>query len=312
MKNKKVIIILGPTGSGKTELSLNLYNMISSEIISADSMQIYKYMDIGTAKITNEIKDNYIHHMIDIIEPDNEYTVAKYQKQAFEIINKIISKGKIPIIVGGTGLYINSLVYNLDFSKTKGDEKIRKSLWDDYNIHGQKYILNMLKEIDEKSYEKIEHNNIKRVIRAIEVYMVTGIKFSEQNDNFREINTDYDFYMYGLTDNRELLYERINCRVDNMVEKGLFEEVYSLINKYDLNSQSFKAIGYKEIIDYYNGKYNKDEAINKLKQNSRKYAKRQLTWFNRDNRINWFNLSNHNSDLVDLSKKIYEDVNNGR
>lgn len=309
---KKIIVIIGPTGSGKTELSLELASKIDSEIISADSMQIYRYMDIGTAKIDLAKRNLHPHYMLDIVDPDDEYSVAEYQKNTFEIIEDILQRDRTPILVGGTGLYINSIVYNLDFSKTNGNKDIRDELWNDYENYGQDYILNILKEVDELSYKNIEHNNIKRIIRAIEVYRITGKKFSEVNENFREENEEYDFYIYGLNDERELLYNRINDRVDKMVKDGLFEEVYTLMNRYDIKSQSFKGIGYKEIVDYYNGVYSKEEAIAKLKQNSRKYAKRQITWFKRDSRINWFNLSEYNHNIENISEIIYKEVMDGK
>lgn len=305
---KKVIIIVGPTGSGKTELSLKLYNMINTEIISADSMQIYREMNIGTAKATEDILDKYKHHMVNIIDPSDSYSVADYQKDTFMIIDSLINDNKIPIVVGGTGLYINSLVYNLDFNSEKPNEELRDTLWNAYEENGQEYILNILKEIDLDSYNNIEHNNIKRIIRAIEVYKTTGIPYSKQNKSFREENLNYSFYIYGLTDKRELLYNRINKRVEKMVDLGLFEEVKYLMEKYNTDSQAFKAIGYKEIVDYFDGVYDKETSIEKLKQNSRKYAKRQLTWFNRDNRINWFNLSEYNYD--EIANIIYREVMN--
>ena len=305
---KKVIIIVGPTGSGKTELSLKLYNMINTEIISADSMQIYREMNIGTAKATEDILDKYKHHMVNIIDPSDSYSVADYQKDTFMIIDSLINDNKIPIVVGGTGLYINSLVYNLDFNSEKPNEELRDTLWNAYEENGQEYILNILKEIDLDSYNNIEHNNIKRIIRAIEVYKTTGTPYSKQNKSFREENTNYSFYIYGLTDKRELLYNRINKRVEKMVDLGLFEEVKYLMEKYNTDSQAFKAIGYKEIVDYFDGVYDKETSIEKLKQNSRKYAKRQLTWFNRDSRINWFNLSEYNYD--EIANIIYREVMN--
>ena len=305
---KKVIIIVGPTGSGKTELSLKLYNMINTEIISADSMQIYREMNIGTAKATEDILDKYKHHMVNIIDPSDSYSVADYQKDTFMIIDSLINDNKIPIVVGGTGLYINSLVYNLDFNSEKPNEELRDTLWNAYEENGQEYILNILKEIDLDSYNNIEHNNIKRIIRAIEVYKTTGIPYSKQNKSFREENLNYSFYIYGLTDKRELLYNRINKRVEKMVDLGLFEEVKYLMEKYNTDSQAFKAIGYKEIVDYFDGVYDKETSIEKLKQNSRKYAKRQLTWFNRDSRINWFNLSEYNYD--EIANIIYREVMN--
>ncbi|WP_099203208.1 tRNA (adenosine(37)-N6)-dimethylallyltransferase MiaA [Miniphocaeibacter massiliensis] len=309
---KEIILIVGPTGSGKTSLSLNLYGKLDSEIISADSMQIYKYMDIGTAKVSEKIREKIKHHMIDIVNPDDAFSVASFQKDTFKIIDNLIIKNKIPIVVGGTGLYINSLTYNLDFSNAKSDESIRNKLYYEYEENGKQFILNKLKKVDLDSYNTIEHNNIKRVIRAIEIYEITGVPYSKQNKDFRNENNNYNFKIYGLTDDRKLLYERINNRVDEMIKDGLFDEVKFLIDNYDNNSQSFKGIGYKEIIDYYNGIYSKNEAIEKLKQNSRKYAKRQLTWFRRDKRIKWFNLSEYKNNIAEISNKIYKEIKNGQ
>ena len=305
---KKVIIIVGPTGSGKTELSLNLYDKIESEIISADSMQIYKKMDIGTAKADYITRNNYIHHMIDIINIGNNYSVSDFQKNTLLLIENILSQKKIHIIVGGTGLYINSIVYKLNFADTSPNENIRKELWNDYENKGQEYILNIFKLIDSESYNSIDHNNIKRILRAIEVFIVNKNKYSTLNKQFRQFNDDYDFYFYGLTDSRDKIYERINDRVDKMIEKGLFEEVKSLMAEYDINSQAFKAIGYKEVIEYYQNMVSFSEAVEKLKQNSRKYAKRQFTWFNRDPRIKWLNLQEFNYDFNEISNYILKDV----
>lgn len=282
---KKLLVLAGPTGVGKTELSINLAKKLNGEIISADSMQIYKYMDIGSAKVTKEEMDGVCHHLIDVVEPDKEFSVSEYKDLGTEAINEILEKGKLPMIVGGTGLYINSLTCNMNFSETEKDEEYRKELESIAKEKGNIYVHEMLKDIDMESYKNIHANNLKRVIRALEVYKLTGEPFSSYNagDSFYE--SDYDIYFYVLTMDREKLYERINKRVDIMMEKGLLEECIKLKEMgYTSSMQSMQGIGYKEILYYLEGKISLEEAIDKVKQGSRNYAKRQLTWFRRDPR----------------------------
>lgn len=282
---KKLLVLAGPTGVGKTELSINLAKKLNGEIISADSMQIYKYMDIGSAKVTKEEMDGIPHHLIDVVEPDREFSVSEYKDLGTEALNEIIKKGKLPMIVGGTGLYINSLTCNMNFSETEKDEEYRKELEELAKEKGNDYVHEMLKDIDPESYKNIHANNLKRVIRALEVYKLTGEPFSSYNagDSFYE--SDYDIHFYVLTMDREKLYERINKRVDIMMERGLLEECIKLKEMgYTSSMQSMQGIGYKEILYYLEGKISLEEAIEKVKQGSRNYAKRQLTWFRRDPR----------------------------
>lgn len=287
---EKLIVIVGPTAIGKTSLSVEIANKVEGEIVSADSMQIYKYMNIGTAKITKDEMKGIPHHLIDFLDPDEEFSVSNYRQKAKEVINEINNRDKVPVLVGGTGLYVNSLVYDLNFTKVPSNEDIRNKLENLRDQYGNQYLLDKLKKIDFKSAEKINLNDTKRLIRAIEIYEVTGKPMSEHNKNFRKLNNDYDLLMIGLNMDRKKLYDRINHRVDLMLEEGLIDEVkYLLSLGYDKNLVSMQGIGYKEIVMYLEGLISLNEAIELIKKGSRNYAKRQLTWFRRDDRINWFN-----------------------
>lgn len=281
---ENLIIITGPTGIGKTELSLELAKKYKGEIISCDSMQIYKKLNIGTAKI--DIKETSIpHHMIDIVEPSDNFTVADFKNSAKKIITDINHRDRLPFLVGGTGLYINSLVYNLDFTETKPDYEYRNELREILEKEGSEFLYKKLKEKDKSMAEKIHKNNSQRIIRALEI-LKSGNK---KGENFREENKDYNLIYLGLNMDRAKLYEKINQRVDKMVNLGLVDEVKNLLDEgLDRNSQSLKAIGYKEVISYLDGDIDFDEMVDLIKKNSRHYAKRQLTWFRRDDRIKWF------------------------
>lgn len=304
--SNKIIVIVGPTAVGKTYVSVELAKKFNTEVVSADSMQIYKGMDIGTAKITEEEKSNIEHHMIDIINPDETYSVSDFKDKAEEIIDNLLLKNKTPIIVGGSGLYVNSLIYDLDFGNAKSNEKIRDYYNYYYKEHGEDKLYEKLQKIDPKSAEKIHKNNVKRVIRALEFYDITGIKFSEINTDIRKPSNKYDCILIGLSMERKMLYDRINQRVDKMIDEGLIEEVKSLLNKgYDKDLVSMKGIGYKEIIDYLDGNMSLDESINILKRNTRRFAKRQYTWFLRDDKVKWFEV-NHVEDIDTTVDNIYE------
>lgn len=281
---ENLIIITGPTGIGKTELSLELAKKYKGEIISCDSMQIYKKLNIGTAKI--DLNETSIpHHMIDIVEPSDNFTVADFKNSAKKIIIDINKRGGLPFLVGGTGLYINSLVYNLDFTETEPDYDYREKLRSLLEKEGSEFLYKKLKEKDKSMEEKIHQNNGQRIIRALEI-LKSGKK---KGDNFREENKDYNLIYLGLNMDRAKLYEKINQRVDKMVDLGLVDEVKNLLDDgLDKNSQSLKAIGYKEVISYLDGDIDFDEMVDLIKKNSRHYAKRQLTWFRRDDRIKWF------------------------
>lgn len=293
--NNKIIVLVGPTAVGKTYASIELAKRFNTEIISADSMQIYKGMDVGTAKITEHEKQNITHHMIDIINPDDIYSVSDFKVESEKIIDRILSENRIPIIVGGSGLYVNSIIYDLDFGKAKSDNKIREHYTALYHEHGADYLYDLLKDVDAEAAEKIHKNNVKRVMRALEVHNITGRKFSETNTDIRKKSEKYDCILIGLSMDRKILYERINERVDKMLSEGLVDEVKSLIDQgYNKNLISMQGIGYKEIIDYLEGTMSFEESINILKRNTRRFAKRQFTWFLNDDNVKWFSISSVN------------------
>lgn len=282
---QKLLVIGGPTAVGKTDLSIKLAQKLNGEIISADSMQIYKYMDIGSAKVTTEEMNGISHYLIDVIEPDIPFSVADFKEYGNNALKKIIDKGKLPIISGGTGLYINSLTCNMNFTEAEKDEEYRNYLETLAMEKGNEYIHEMLKACDPISYKEIHPNNRKRVIRALEVFKLTNKPFSSYNAGEDFYNSDYNVYYYVLTMDREKLYERINKRVDIMIGKGLLDECISLKDMgYTSDMQSMQGIGYKEVLYYLEGKISLEEAVNMIKQGSRNYAKRQLTWFRRDKR----------------------------
>ncbi|MBZ2173801.1 tRNA (adenosine(37)-N6)-dimethylallyltransferase MiaA [Schnuerera sp. xch1] len=303
MGNKKnLLVIVGPTATGKTSISIDVAKKINGEIVSADSMQIYKFMDIGTAKVSLSEMDDVPHYLIDIVYPDEDFSVADYKHYAEEYINKIDKSGHIPIVVGGTGLYINSLVYELKFTKVESNENFRKKYNRIANIHGNQYLYDKLYKIDPISCKKININDKKRIIRALEIYHETGKPMSSFNKNFRKETDKYNLVMFGLTTDRSILYSRINKRVDSMIEGGLIKEVQKLMDMgYHKDLKSMKAIGYKEIISYLEGEVELAEAIRLLKRNTRRYAKRQLTWFRRDDRIKWIDTSkfSYTGEIVD-------------
>ncbi|KGG80265.1 tRNA delta(2)-isopentenylpyrophosphate transferase [Caloranaerobacter azorensis H53214] len=299
---KPLFVLIGPTAVGKTEISIELAHKLNGEIISADSMQIYKYMDIGTAKITEEEKRGIKHYLIDEIYPDQKFSVSDYKKLAEKYINEILNKGKLPIVVGGTGLYINSLVYELDFTNAVSNPEFRNEMMNKAKTFGNKYIHDELKKVDPISAERIHINDTKRIIRALEIYHETGKPMSHYYKNFRKPNSKYNIAMVGLTIDRKKLYNRINHRVDKMIELGLIDEVKNLLKMgYSSELTSMQGLGYKEIIAYLKGEYTLEEAINILKRDTRRFAKRQLTWFRRDDRIHWVNLERFNdkNEIVD-------------
>lgn len=290
----RVIVIAGPTASGKTNLSIELAKRLNGEIISADSMQIYKYMDIGTAKPTVAEMQGIKHYLIDEVLPSEEFNVVKFKELAEKYIEDIIAKGKLPIIVGGTGLYISSLIDNINFSESECDWELRESLKKEAEEYGAQYLHDKLKQVDEEAANNIHPNNIKRVIRALEVYYQTEKPISYHNEMSKVVPSKYDFVLIGLTMDRHLLYDRINKRVDIMLENGLVEEVKKLVKLGFADSiTSMQGIGYKEILAYLNGENSLEEAVEIIKRDSRRYAKRQLTWFRRIKEITWFSVDNN-------------------
>ncbi|AGX43226.1 tRNA (adenosine(37)-N6)-dimethylallyltransferase MiaA [Clostridium saccharobutylicum] len=282
---QKLLVLGGPTAVGKTELSIRIAKELNGEIISADSMQIYKYMDIGSAKVTKEEMKGIKHHLIDVISPDVPFSVADFKEYGDKALSDIISRNKFPIIAGGTGLYINSLTCNMTFTEAEKDDEYRDLLEHLAIENGNDYIHEMLKECDPISYKEIHKNNRKRVIRALEVFKLTGKPFSSYDAGDDFYKSDYDVYYYVLTMDRQRLYDRINKRVDIMFKNGLLDECIKLKQMgYTSNMQSMQGIGYKEILYYLEDKISLEEAIDMIKQGSRNYAKRQLTWFRRDKR----------------------------
>lgn len=276
----KVVVIAGPTASGKTDLAISLAKATNGEIISADSMQIYKYMNIGTAKPTREEMQGIPHHMLDVVKPDEPFSVALYKEKAEECIRDILSRKKLPIIAGGTGLYINSLIYNIRFSETVCDEDFRERMNALAAMEGPKVLHDRLREVDPESAEKIHFNNVKRVIRALEVFEFTGKPITLHQKESRLEPPPYRYLTFFLDMDREELYNRIDKRVDRMLQQGLTDEVKTLLDMgYRPGSTAMQGLGYKELIRYLNGEISLEEAIYILKRDTRHYAKRQITWF---------------------------------
>ena len=284
----KVIVIVGPTASGKTALSIELAKKIDGEIVSSDSMQIYKEMNIGSAKPTIEEMQDIKHYMIDIIEPNVRFNVAEYKKQAEAAIEEIIKKGKIPIVVGGTGLYVDSLIYGIEYPEVEYDENYRNGLEAQAKTEdGLNELYQKAKSIDKKAIEKISKNDKKRIIRILEIYHATGKTKTELEIESRKNEVKYDYNVFAINMDRQVLYDRINKRVDLMIENGLIEEVKGLLKQYDKFPTAMQGLGYKEVVEYLDGKLTKQEMIDKIKQETRRYAKRQLTWFRKNESTIW-------------------------
>lgn len=301
INKQKLVVIIGPTAVGKTKLSIELAKQYNGEIISGDSMQIYREMDIGTAKIRQEEMEGIPHHLIDIRNPDQDFSVAEFQELVREKITEIASRNKLPIIVGGTGLYIQAAIYDYHFSEAPSNPDYRKNLEKRAEKEGNQALHDELVRIDPQSASEIHPNNVRRVIRALEIFHCTG-KTKEETQANQSPELLYDTALIGLTMERDQLYERINRRVDIMVEEGLLEEVRSLYNRGLKECQSIQAIGYKEIYQYLDGLVSYVDAIDMLKQNSRRYAKRQLTWFRNKMSVKWFDMG----DTLSVEKKITE------
>ncbi len=299
-KNNKIVCVVGPTASGKTALSIELAKKLDGEIVSCDSMQIYRGMDIGTAKPTHDEMQGIVHHMLSVVEPSENYSAARYVEDAGKIVDDIIARGKFPIIVGGTGLYVESLVRGTQFAEFHEDKKLRDELFSLYEKNGAAYMHKMLSEVDPERAAQIHENNVKRVIRALEVYNATGKTITEHDEKTKEVSPKYDACYIGLMfEERERLYERINLRVDMMIKAGLLDEVKRLLNSgISPSSTAMQAIGYKELTEYFEGKCSLNKAAENIKQASRRYAKRQMTWFRRNKDINWL--------AVDKSENVFD------
>lgn len=308
-EKKPLIILTGPTAVGKTKASIGLAKAIGGEIISADSMQVYRHMDIGSAKITKEEMADVPHYLIDVLEPEEEFHVVRFQQMAKVAMADIYSRGKIPIIVGGTGFYIQALLYDIDFTENEGDSVYREKLEALAKENGAAYLHEQLAMVDPKSAEEIHANNIKRVIRALEFYHQTGQKISEHNERERQKESPYQFCYFVLNDRRECLYERIDQRVDQMIRNGLVQEVQTLKERGCTKQMvSMQGLGYKEIFSYLEGDCSLEEAVYIIKRDTRHFAKRQLTWFKRERDVIWVQKDELNYDDKKLLQSLLESI----
>lgn len=306
-----LIVLTGPTAVGKTALSIKLSRAIGGEIISADSMQVYRHMDIGSAKVTSEEMEGIPHYLIDVLEPDQDFNVKSFQSMAKDAVREIYSHGHIPVVVGGTGFYIQALLYDIDFTENDVDSPVRRELEDlackagdsaPVVLHG------MLREVDPEAARQLHRNNVKRVIRAIEYFRLTGEKISSHNERERGKEAPYHFLYYVVNTDRKVLYERIEERVDWMLEHGLVEEVERLRNMgLRRGNTSMQGLGYKEILDYLEGTCSLEEAVRVLKRDTRHFAKRQLTWFRRERDVRWIDLQEFGNDGERILEMIVED-----
>lgn len=309
-KKKPLIIITGPTGVGKTDISISFAKAVNGEIISADSIQVYKYMDIGSAKIKPEEMQGVKHYLVDELDPKDEFNIFEFKKRSKEAMEEIYSKGKIPIIVGGTGFYIQSVLYDIDFSDEEGESpknNIRSKYEELAKEKGNEYVHSLLREADPESADIIHFNNLKRVIRALEYYEINNEKISEHNKRESLKESPYNFCYFVLNREREVLYDRINKRVDVMLEEGLENEVKELLNKgYSKSLVSMQGLGYKEMVKYLEGEYSLSEAVEIVKKETRHFAKRQLTWFRREKMTTFLNYEDYDNDKVKLCEKMIE------
>ena len=297
---KPLVVIAGATATGKSALAVNIAKIIGGEIISADSMQVYKYMDVGTAKITKDEMGGIKHYLLDCLNPDESCDAVRFKSLALEAMDEIHKNNHIPIICGGTGFYIQAVTRDIDFTE-EDDNTVRAEITDFYYKNGEDALFERLKEIDYESTLIIPKQNVKRVIRAIEFYELHHKKISNHNKEQQERETPYNLAYFVLNRDRNLLYEKIDKRVDIMIENGLLDEVKDLIARYPYDSQSglYNAIGYKELIDYLNGEYDFDKAVYLIKQNSRHYAKRQVTFFKRERYADFIDIDNKTSDEIE-------------
>ena len=308
MSKRPLIVLTGPTAVGKTALSIRLAKALDGEIISADSMQVYRGMDIGSAKVTKKEMDGVRHHLIDVLEPEEDFNVAAFQRMAKEALEEIYSRGKLPIVAGGTGFYIQALLYDIDFRDDTGEGPIRKELEKLAVEKGAEYLHSLLQQADPQSADQIHPNNIKRVVRALEYFRQTGEPFSLHNQRERERCSPYHFLYYVICSDRKNLYERIDRRVDAMMADGLVGEVQALKKRGGKRGMtSMQGLGYKEILDYLDGTCSLEEAVYVLKRDTRHFAKRQITWFRREREVRWLKLEDFGGDLDRVLQKILED-----
>ena len=300
----KVIVICGPTASGKTALSIEVAKKINGEIISCDSMQIYKDMNIGTAKPTKEEMGEIKHYLIDYVLPTERYSVAEYKKDAKKAIKEVIEKGKTPIIVGGTGLYVDSLIYEIEYPEIKFDEEYRKKIEKEVEEEGLEKLYEKAKKIDPIAIQKISKTDKKRIQRVLEIYHATGKTKTEQEIISRQKEPEYAYKVYGLLWDRQKLYDRINLRVDIMIDQGLIEEVKTILKKYSKFPTAMQGLGYKEVVQYLNKEITKEEMIEKIKQETRRYAKRQMTWFRKNKQTIWLNAEDKQNNINIISEGI--------
>lgn len=306
---KPLIILTGPTAVGKTKASIDLAKALNGEIISADSMQVYKYMDIGSAKIRPEEMQGVPHYLVDVLEPDEEFHVVRFQQMAKQAMQEIYDKGKVPIVVGGTGFYIQALLYDIDFTESNEDNIYRSQLEQIAKEQGAQHLHDLLREVDPESADAIHANNVKRVIRALEFYKQTGEKISQHNETERAKESPYDFCYFVLTDQRQHLYDRIDQRVDQMLQEGLVAEVEALKNKgYTKDMVSMQGLGYKEVLDYLNGECTLEEAVYVLKRDTRHFAKRQLTWFRRERDVIWIDKEQFQYDDEKIQNELLKQI----
>ncbi|MBE6748718.1 MAG: tRNA (adenosine(37)-N6)-dimethylallyltransferase MiaA [Ruminococcaceae bacterium] len=308
MKKTKIIVVVGPTASGKTALGIHLAQKFGGEVVSGDSMQIYENMDIATAKPTKEEMQGVKHHLIGFVKPENEYSVASFCLDAKKAVEEIEAKGKIPVLVGGTGLYIDSFINNITFFDNANSKAVREKLYEELNEFGVEKLYNELLSVDSEAAKKIHPNNEVRVIRALEIYRLTGETLTEQNKRSRDNESIYDPVYIGIAyKDREKLYKRINTRVDLMLEAGLLEETREFYKKYP-SQTAVNAIGYKELKPFIDGEKSLDECVEHLKQSTRRYAKRQLTWFNKNEKINWVypDLYSNSEELFNEAERLVE------
>ena len=307
--DRPLIILTGPTAVGKTKLSIDLAKAMGGEIVSADSIQVYRHMDIGSAKVTKSEMGGVPHHLIDVLDPTEEFNVVIFQKMAKKAVEGILNRGHIPVVVGGTGFYIQALAYDIDFTENDQDRTLRLELERIAGEKGGEYLHKMLEEVDPAAADQIHANNIKRVIRAIEFYRQTGTRISEHNEAERKKSSPYQLFYYVLNTHRSILYDRVERRVEQMMEQGLLEEVKKLAAMGCARDMvSMQGLGYKELLDHLEGRCTLEEAVYTIKRDTRHFAKRQLTWFKREKDVRWLNLPDFHDNLTEVLDHILQET----